>query len=85
MAGFEGTFLMAVASAYFLALNAVGAYLVLELGRTKERLRETEGRLRSVAPRLAQVAELADQVLEADSASLIRSPAESRGGNGREG
>lgn len=76
---------MAVASAYFLALNAIGAYLVLELGRTKERLREVEGRLRTVAPQMTQVKDLADQMLSEDGGSLKRAPRESGGDAGREG
>ena len=67
---YEGTFLMAVATAYFLALNGLAAYLFILLIRTREEVREVQGALRRTAPRVEEMAHLAGLMVEAGSEKL---------------
>ena len=69
---------MAVASAYFLALNGLAAYLVLELGRTRERLRDLETRLEQLGPQLREVSNVAGLLLDATSEGLMKQASPSK-------
>jgi hypothetical protein len=67
---YEGTFLMAVATAYFLALNGLAAYLFLQLARTREEMKEVRSEFAKFEPQIRQVANVANLVLEASSINL---------------
>lgn len=75
---YEGTFLVAVASAYFLALNALAAYLFLRLAQVREELRALQDRITRVLPRLEEAMGLGDLALQEGSERL--KPAGSQGG-----
>jgi hypothetical protein len=71
--GYEGTFLMAVASAYFLALNALAAFLFLHGIRLRDDVRALQAKLRVAAPRVEEIASLARLSLD-DENKTFKSP-----------
>jgi hypothetical protein len=62
----EGAFLTAVASAYFLALNALAAYLFLRLVQVGEDLQSLHARVDRIFPRLEEAMGFGDLALQAE-------------------
>jgi hypothetical protein len=70
VAGYEGTFLVAVATAYFLALNGLAGYMFVQLTRTREELRELQADWRRLGQQVQQVANVSNLMMEAGVAAL---------------
>jgi len=67
---YEGTFLVAVASAYFLALNALAAFLFLQGVRLRDDVRALQVLVASARPQAEELASLASLALERGAETL---------------
>lgn len=61
---------MAVATAYFLALNALATYLFLQLIRTRDEMRDMRQELDGLRPRMEDMANVARVSLRGASENL---------------